>query len=333
MNQLPLDIAFWNYDRVQPLIDGTVEIKNVSASFHTARIVTEIFKGMIAERQYDVAELGMTYLLRTIDQPNAEFVGIPVFLNRAFRHSAIYINKSKGIERPQDLAGKRIGELALYGHDSGIMSKGVLADEFGVQPASAQWLVGAIDFPMEPVDFVTHPHPANVQVEWASKEADLGTMLEEGELDALISADIPKCVLEGSPKVGRLFPNYVELEQAYFARTRVFPIMHTVAVRRTLAEERPDIVKAVYDAFCEAKASTMKNLAMGMTFNNMSLMVPWLTHRLEENRNTLGNDWWPYGIAGNRVALETILRYHYEQGITSRQLSVDEVFVPYLMDT
>ena len=333
MNRMPLNIAFWNYDRVQPLVSGNVKIDGVDAAFHTERIVTEIFKGMIVDRKYDVSELGMTYLLRVIDRPDPEFVGIPVFLNRAFRHSAIYVNNASGIRRPEDLAGKRIGELALYGHDAGVMPKGILSDDFGFAPETARWLVGAIDFPMEPVKYVSQPHPDNTEVEWANADADLGKMLENGELDALISADVPKCVLEGSQKVSRLFKDYVKVEQEYYARTKIFPIMHTVAVRRELAESRPDIVEALYVALCKAKETTAEALVRGMTFNNMSLMIPWTTNLLRESRDILGHDWWPYGMGANRAAIDVILRYHYEQGITSRRFSADDVFVPYLMNT
>jgi hypothetical protein len=333
MDRTHLNIAFWNYDRVRPLVDGSVAIEGVDATFHTARIVTEIFKGMIGERKYDVSELGMTYLLRTMDQPDPEFVGIPVFLNRVFRHSAIYVNKASGIERPEDLAGKRIGELALYGHDAGIMAKGLLSDEYGFDPASARWLVGAIDFPMEPVDYVAWPHPDNVQVEWAPRDTDLGRLLESGEIDALISADVPQCVIDGSPKVGRLFENYVEIERNYYTRTGIFPIMHAVAVRRELAETRPDLVKAVYAALCMAKDVTVKGLVEGMTFNNGALMIPWAMDLLSRNRALFGVDWWPYGVKANRDAIDAILRYHHEQGLTSRRFAVDDIFVPYLLDT
>jgi hypothetical protein len=333
MTQVPLDIAFWNYDRVQPLTTGAIVIEGVDARFHTARIVTEIFEGMLRRRAYDVSELGLTYLLRTLDSGNADYVALPVFLNRAFRHSAVYVNKRSGIQSPADLAGKRIGELALYGHDSGVMSKGILSDDFGFDPAQARWIVGAIDFPMEPIDFVAHPHPANVEVEWASKDVDLGQLLERGEIDALFSADVPKRVLEGSPNVGRLFEDYVDLERAYFSKTGVFPIMHTVAVRRELSEDRPELIKAFYDAFCQAKETTAKALQFGMTFNNMATMVPWTTDLMQRNTDLLGDDWWPYGIARNRAALEAILRYHHEQGLTSRRFSVEEVFASNLIDT
>jgi ABC-type nitrate/sulfonate/bicarbonate transport system substrate-binding protein len=333
MQPLPLDIAFWNYDRVQALVNRSVTIDGVEPRFHTSRIVTEIFEGMIGRRAYDVAETGMTYLLRAIDHANDDLIGIPVFPNRAFRHSAIYVNRASGIERPADLAGKRIGELALYGHDAGVMPKGILADEFGFAPSTARWLIGGIDFPMKPIDFVAQPHPGDVEVEWASAHADLGQMLEDGEIDALISADIPQCVLAGSPKVGRLFEDYVDVEREYFARTGIFPIMHTVSVRRELAEKRPDVVTAIYRALCEARDAAMNALTEGMTFNNMATMIPWLPHHLQTVRETLGARWWPYGLAENRAAIDAVLRYHHEQGLTTRHYSAEEIFVPYLLDT
>ena len=329
-----LDIAFWNYDCTRLLADGTISIAGVDASFHTGRIVTEIFEAMIRRRAYDVSELGMTYFLRTFDDDGrSPFVAIPVFPVRAFRHGAIYINKACGIETPQDLVGKRIGELALYGHDAGVMPKGILSDDFGVRPEQSRWIVGGIDFPMDPVDFVPHPVPAEVDVEWAGKDSDLGEMLERGEIDALISADIPKAVLEGSVKVGRLFEDYETIEHDYYKRTGIFPIMHTVVVTRELADNHPDLVRAVYQGFCAAKDGMEQQYVKGMTFNNMNIMLPWLTKLIGQNRALLSDDWWPYGIRRNRAAIDAILRYHHEQGLTRRRFAIEEVFVQDLLDT
>jgi hypothetical protein len=327
-----LDIAFWNYDRTRALAEGRVKIAGVDASFYSARIVPEIFEAMIRRRAYDVSELGMTYFLRTIDD-DPSFLAIPVFPNRCFRHSAIYINKASGIERPEDLVGKKIGELAVYGHDAGVMPKGILSDEFGFRPERNGWIVGGIDFPMKPIDFIPQPHPSNVEVTIAAKGADLGQMLEAGGIDALISADVPKCVLQKSPQVGRLFEDYETVERDYYRRTGIFPIMHTVVVTRDLATQEPDIVKAVYKGFCEAKAAMTEQLVKGMTFNNMAVMIPWLTKLIEQDRFLLGDDWWPYGVTANRAAIDAVLRYHHEQGLTKRRFTVEEVFVPYLLDT
>lgn len=333
MSDHKLDIAFWNYDRTRALADGTVKIDGVDARFHTARIVPEIFGSMIRDRAYDVSELGLTYFLRTMDFDDPPFLAIPVFPNRAFRHSAVYVNKASGIRRPEDLAGKTVGELALYGHDAGVMPKGMLSEEYGVTPDQCRWIIGGIDFPMKPIDYVPQPHPGNVEVMWAAEGADLGEMLESGKIDALISADIPKCVLQKSPKVGQLFEQFAATERDYYRRTGIFPIMHTVVVKKQLVIERPDIVKAVYEGFCEAKDAMTGQLVHGMTFNNMATMVPWLSKLIGENRELLGDDWWPYGLEANRKALDTYLRYHFEQGLSKRRMTCEDIFVPALLAT
>ena len=158
-------------------------------------------------------------------------------------------------------------------------------------------------------------------------------MLSRGEIDALISADIPRCVLEGSPRAGRLFEDHPVVERDYFRRTGIFPIMHTVVVARELAEQEPATVKAVYRGFCEAKQQATERYVQGMTFNNMNVMLPWLTSLVQEDRALLGDDWWPYGIAANRAAIEAVLRYHHEQGITPRKFDIEELFVTALIDT
>jgi hypothetical protein len=333
MTDRKLDIAFWNYDRTRLLADGTVKIDGVDATFQTARIVPEIFEAMIRQRAYDVSELGMTYFLRTFEDGESPFLAIPVFPVRSFRHGAIYINKASGIERPGDLAGKLIGELALYGHDAGVIPKGILFDDFCVKPEQSRWIIGGIDFPMNPVDFVPRPVPDGVEVEYAGKGVDLGAMLEAGEIDALISADVPKAVLEKSPKVGRLFEDYEAVERDYYRRTGIFPIMHAVVVTRELAIEQPELVKAVYRGFCAAKDQMAAQYVTGMTFNNMTMMLPWLTKLIEDDREVLGDDWWPYGIEANRVAIDAVLRYHHEQGLTKRRFTIEDVFVSGLLDT
>jgi hypothetical protein len=328
-----LDIAFWDYDRTRALADGSVKIEGVDANFHSARIVTEIFEGMIRGRQFDISELGMTYYLRTLDVETPPFVAIPVFPNRAFRHSAIYINKASGIHTPSDLAGKTIGELAVYGHDAGIMPKGIMSDEYGFRPERSRWVIGGLDWPMAPIDFIPQTHPANVEVTKIPKGKELGAMLEAGEIDALISADEPKCVLENSPKVARLFPDYKSVECEYFQRTGIFPIMHTVVMRRDLLAQNPGLAKSVYEGFCAAKKAAVEQYKYGLIFNSMGMMIPWLSDLIDEDRAVLGEDWWPYGMEANRKAIDVILRYHFEQGITRRQYRCEDIFVPELLTT
>jgi hypothetical protein len=332
MSNPTLHIAFGEYDRTRVLADGTVKIEGVEADFYSNPIVTDVFEGMVRGK-FDVSELGLSYFLRTMDFDDPPFLAIPVFPNRCFRHSAIYVNVHSGIKQPQDLVGKRVGEFAMYGHDAGVWPKGILSDDYGVQHEQCSWVIGGLDWPLKPTTFVPQPHPANVQVTNMPNGTDLGQMLEDGEIDALIAADIPKCVLEKSPNVAQLFPDYVATERAYYQRTGIYPIMHTVVVRKELAAQQPDLIRAVYKGFCDAESLVKQRYDKSMIFNNMNLMIPWLTNLLTEDRAVLGNDWWPAGLAANRKAVDTFLRYHYKQGLSKRQLTCEDIFVPYLLNT
>lgn len=332
MSNPQLQIAFGEYDRTRVLADGTVKFDGIDAGFHSNRIVTEVFAGMIRDRAYDVSELGLSYFLRTMDFDEPPFIAIPVFPNRCFRHSAIYINVESGIKKPEDLAGKTIGEFAMYGHDAGVWPKGILSDDYGVTPSQSRWIIGSLEWPLKPIDFVPQPHPADIEVTNAPPGTDLGKMLENGEIDALITADVPKCFLDKSSKVARLFPDYEATEREYYQRTGIFPIMHTVVVRKELASS-PEILRSVYKGFCDAKNVIEKQYTQGMIFNNMATMMPWFSKLVDEDRSLLGDDWWPYGLEANRKAVDAFLRYHFEQGLSKRRLTCEDIFVPELLGT
>lgn len=330
MSQPKLKIAFGEYDRTLVLTEGKVKIRNVDAMFESNPIVTEVFAGMIRDRKYDVCEVGLSYFLRTMDYDDPPFLAIPVFPNRVFRHS-IYINKHSGITKPADLKGKRIGEFAMYGHDAGVWPKGILSDDFSVEPKDCSWVIGCLDWQLKPVDWIPQPHPSHINIVQKST-SDLGAMLEKGEMDCLISADVPKCVLDNSPNIGRLFEDHVAVEREYYKRTGIFPIMHLIAVRKELAQDA-ELLRAVYNGFCEAKDMVQKQYLHGFILNNMPTMVPWFTKLLDENKTLLGEDWWPYGMEANRKAVDTFLRYHYEQGLSKKRLVCEGIFVQSLMNT
>ena len=333
MNAIPLTVGVARYDRCSALFDGTVAVEGADARFESAAVVTEIFKRMIVGQEFDVAELGWTYYLRTLDLPDPPFIAIPVFPNRVFRHSAVYVNTASGIDSPADLAGRTIGEFATYGHDAGFWPKGILSDEYGFRPEQSRWIVGGLDFPMPPVDFIPFLHPADVDVTRAPAGQDLGELLDSGRIDALISADAPQCLLRGSPNVRQLFPDYREVERYYSRRTGIFPIMHTVVLRRPVVEQHPELARAVYQAFCAAKDHALDGYRRGRVFNHMQIMIPWLSALFDEDDALFGGDWWPYGVGANRHTVDTLLRYHHEQGLSARRLTCEDVFVPDLMDT
>jgi 4,5-dihydroxyphthalate decarboxylase len=157
-------------------------------------------------------------------------------------------------------------------------------------------------------------------------------MLEAGEIDALIAADSPKCVLEKRPNVGRLFEDYEAIERGYYRRTAIFPIMHLVAIKKDLAQDAK-LVRSVYQSFLDAKNAMAQQLVQGMTFNNMTVMIPWLSNLIARNRELLGEDWWPYGISKNRQSLDAYLRYYYEQGLSKRRFTIEDIFVSSMLDT
>ena len=171
-----------------------------------------------------------------------EFAAVDPTLERPARAAAVVVARRPG----GSPFGRNFAMSDLNGHDAGVWPKGILSDEYGVTPDQSRWIVGGLDWPMKPIDFIPHLHPANVEVTWAPAGTDLGAMLEAGEIDALISANVPKCVLSKSPKVARLFPDYIAVEREYYQRTGIFPIMHTVVIRRDLVAQHPDLARTIY---------------------------------------------------------------------------------------
>jgi len=330
---LKLNFAYWNYDRTRALTDGSVRIDGVDLTYRSDVIVSDIFERMVRQREFDVSELGLTFYLRTLDLDDPPFIAIPVFPNRFFRHASVFINKASGITSPQDLAGKTVGELLTYGHDAGVWAKGILADDFGLTPDRCRWIIGGTDRPQAPHDFIPQPHPANVDVAAAPAGKALGPMLESGEIDALFSAIVPQCMLKHSPKVGRLFEPYEPVEREYFARTAIFPIMHTVVIRKDVHQAHPGLALAIYKGFCEAKDVATKGYLGATMFQQAPTMIPWLSQLMDENRRLMGDDWWPYGVEANRKTVDTFLRYHFEQGLSKKRLTCEDIFVTELLAT
>jgi 4,5-dihydroxyphthalate decarboxylase len=213
-----------------------------------------------------------------------------------------------------------------------VWPKGILADDYGVTPDQCRWIIGGTNHPIPSFDWIPQPVPTGVDVRHAAHGETLGAMLEVGEIDALISVDVPQALLDGSPKLARLFPDYRTVEREYYRRTGIFPPMHVIAIRKELARQ-PGLPWAVYRAFTEAKDIPMRQYRDGAAKQHMALMTPWFSELFAENRRLFGEDWWPYGVEANRTAIDTFLRYHYEQGLSTRQLTTEDIFVPDLLGT
>lgn len=332
MADLPLRMGLYRYEHTAPLFDGRVGIDGVDAELMTSPLVSDVFHAM-AVGELDVAEFGLTYFLRTFDLADSPFLALPIFPNRNFRHEALFVNTDSGIETPQDLAGKTVGEFALWGHDVGVWIKGILADEHDVTPQQMRWVIGGTDHPIPAFDWIPNPIPADVEVRHTTGDQTLAAMLETGEIDALLSVDVPQSLLDGSTtKIRRLYPDYERVERDYYRRTGIFPMMHVVAIRRELLDQ-PGLVDAIYRAFADAKDLVQQQYRAGASKQHMSVITPWFSELFARNRALLGEDWWPYGVNANRKTVDTFLRYHHEQGLSKRRLTSDDIFVPALLDT
>ena len=206
-------------------------------------------------------------------------------------------------------------------------------DDYGFKPENSRWLIGDLDRRNQRFDFVPHPRPANVDISDVAEGKLLGQMIETGEIDGLFSANVPQCVLDGSPHVTRLFPDYEPVERDYFRRTGIFPIMHTVAVPRELLDTNPELVTSIYRAFLESKDVAADRYRQSRRLYEVPTMVPWMNSLVERNLELFGDDWWPYGVSANRVAVDTYLRYHFEQGLSAKRWTVEEIFAHNLLDT
>jgi hypothetical protein len=328
MANLKLAVACWNYDRTRALFDGRVQPEGIDLDLWSTHNVGEIMERMVRHRQFDVSELGITYYLRSLELMDAPFIAIPVFPNRFFRHSSIFINATKQIQSPSDLAGRPVGELHRYGHDAGIWAKGALSDDFGVAANSMIHYVGGMDRTGTSPDWAPFDPPADVTIKRLSDEQGLDQMLANGEIDALFTAHVPPSARKNPDRVRRLFPDFENVERNYFRRREIFPIMHTVVIRRDVYQQNRWIARALMDVFEQAKALAANAYNAADVFFNAPTMIPWFASLREKNRALMGEDFWPYGIEANRKTLEACLRHHREQGILKRSYSIEELFAP-----
>ena len=328
-----LTFGCFDYDTTRALFDGSVTVEGADVAMDTAATLPEIFERTVVDHQFDISELGLTFYLRMLDSGDDSYVALPAFPNRVFRHSCVFVNADSGIAEPADLVDRTIGEFGTYGQDSGVWAKGILADEYGFQPARNRWVIGGLDHPMAPFDFIPHPHPTDLNMSVVSEGSTLSGMLVAGELDALFTANIPQPVLDGSPKVKRLFVDFEPIERDYFRRTGIFPMMHTVVARRELLDRQPELAAQVYRALLAAKDCAAEGYRRGRRLYEVQNMVPWMDALFDKNRTLFGDDWFPYGVEANRTAIDTYLRYHHEQGLSPRRWTIDEIFAADLLDT
>ena len=322
MTKLRLSLGCWDYDRTQALMDGRVQAEGIDLNALNMP-VEETFFRMLRHREFDVAEMSLSSYAVSLSNPQRPFVAIPIFPSRFFRHSCIYVNADAGIREPKDLIGKRVG-TPEYQMTAPVWIRGILSEHYGVPVDSVTYCTGGEEEPGRPEKLKLNL-PPRIRVEPIGPTQTLSTMLEKGEIDALYTARMPSSFRKGSGRVRRLFENHVDIERQYFRDTGIFPIMHTVAIRREVYEQNRWVAQSLTKAFAEAQRLTYQGLQETAA---LKAMLPWLTAHLDDTRREMGDDFWPYGLTPNRKALGTFLRYHHEQGLSPRLLACDELFAP-----
>ena len=313
MGKLNLTLACGLYDRTQALMDGTVKPEGVSLNF-IPLMPGETFWRMLNNSEFDVSEMSLSSYTILRSRGDDRFIAIPVFPSRIFRHSGIYINNGSGISSAADLKGKTIG-VGDYQMTAAVWARGLLQDEYQVRPSDMKWVVG------EAVQKVALPE--NISITRADKESP-EQLLETGKIDALISVMIPSALNSSSSNVVRLFPDYRKVEQDYFRRTGIFPIMHTVVIRKEIYEDYPWLTISLYKAFKEAKQLSYRRL---MNTDALNTILPWSVREMEDTQEIMGEDYWDYSIEGSRPTLDALTRYLYEQSLTDIKMNPDDLFV------
>jgi len=321
MEKLHLTLAISDYDHVRDLVSGAVTVDGVELT-HLPLSIEEIHFRFTTFREWDVSEMSLAKYAALLAQDECPMVGIPVFPNRAFRHSAIYVRRDAELTDPTHLAGKRVG-VPEWAQTAVVYARGFLVHQYGLRLSAIEWTQAGVNQPgrTEKVDLRLPPGVRLTRV----PEKTLSEMLVSGELDAVISAHPPEPFKRRDPEIVRLFRDAPAVEEAYWRATGIFPIMHVVAIRRDVYDRHRWVAMNLYKAFQEARRRSLQRV---FELTTSRVPVPWLAEYAERWRGYFGAEYWPYGLDPNRTTLDAFCRYAFEQGVCYRQLGADELFAP-----
>src|ERR1043165_6422789 len=328
MSKRRLSLGCWNYDRTRGLLEGRIQPDGIDLTYLNMP-VEETFFRMLRHREFDVAEMSLSSYTVSLHKEKKNFIAIPVFPSRFFRHSCVYVNEKSGIKEPKDLIGKKIGNPE-YQMTAPVWIRGILQDEYGVPVDAQTYYQGGEEEPNRP-EKLKLSLPERIKVAQIGEGDTLAAMLRDGGIDALYTARMPSTYQAGKVEpVRRLFEDYMEVEQAYYRKTKIFPIMHTVAIRREIYERHPWVAMNLYKAFVQSQRECYEDLYVTAA---LKVSLPWLTKHVEDARALMGDDFWSYGFKPNRETLATFLRYHHEQGLSKRRLEPEELFAPETLES
>jgi 4,5-dihydroxyphthalate decarboxylase len=322
-SKVPITFACGLYDRTLPLYTGEVRPDGVDLNFLAIDHPREIFDRMQNAQEFEASEMSSSDFIRHLLHGGCPFVAIPAFVSRVFRHGHIAINR-KMIGGPKDLAGKRIG-VPLYGMTAAIFIRGLLAHDFGVDLSGVQWVEGGLNEATPHGSPPTQALVRPVAIDSSTNgKRSLNELLEAGEIAATIGSGLPKAI-KTNPDIVRLFPDYREREKDYYRRTKIFPIMHLVVLRRDVYKDHPFVATSLYDACCEAKTRAAEKMRLQGV---LRYMLPWMGAEIEELDEVFGKDFWPYGIEANRPTLTALMQYLADQALIEKPVPIEDVFVP-----
>jgi 4,5-dihydroxyphthalate decarboxylase len=322
MSGVPITFACGLYDRMLALQTGEVKPDGVNLNFLPIDQPREIFDRMLTNLEFEACEMSSSEYVRYAARGDCPMVAIPVFPSRVFRHGYIAIDKRQ-VSAPKDLAGKRIG-VPLYAMTAAIFIRGLLQHDHGVDLSNVTWVEGGINDTKPHGAPSTIPLARPVRIELHSTTMSLNERLEKGDIAAVISSSMPKS-LKTNPNVARLFPDYKAREADYYRRTKIFPVMHLVVLRRDVYEKHPFVATSLFNAFCEAKAIAARKMR---ELGTLRYMLPWMASELEEIDQVFGGDPWPYGIEPNRPSLEALVQYLADQALIEKPVPIDTLFAP-----
>lgn len=324
MSDLRMTLGVGDYDHTRDLAMGRVRAEGIDLTVLNSH-VEEIFFRMYERLEFDASEMSMGMYTSAISRGDERMIAIPVFPSRVFRHSAIYVREGGKVSKPEDLAGKTVG-MPQWSQTASIYAKGWVSDTVGIPLSKIRWVQAGVNDPGRD-EHAQLKLPPGVSLS-VVRDKSLSQMLLAGEIDAFFSARPPRPFVEGDPRMRRLFPDYRPAEEAFFAATGIFPIMHTIVLRRELYQANRWIARNLMLAFEQARDRSAERM---LDITASYAPIPWameLAERAGRRGVFAKTGYWPYGVAANRVTLEAFLKYAFDQGSCHRKLSPEEIFAP-----